>query len=119
MEIDLSASEYDKHCVEHSSDLNDLEYQYSKLRHAFKNEKLAHLNSQLCQLAEEKSPDFLQPLEELTESKNERIQIAGVMRDLRAANAKGNFEAELFIIGQDYQVYSIILLFKFIHIFLL
>lgn len=102
--LDLSAGEYEKYCVEHSSDLNDLEYQYFKLRNAFKNERLSHLNSQLCQLADEKSSDFLQPLEELTESKNERIQVAGVMRDLRTANATSNFDAEMSIIEQDYEV---------------
>lgn len=114
--LDLSCTEYDRISDETAANLNELEDCFVKLREAMKKEKLSSINSQIIQLLEEKSPDYLQPLEELIESRDERIQIAGVVRDYRIRNTKLNFEADLSITEQDFQVCS--LSFIHAHVFL-
>lgn len=111
--LDLSCTEYDRISEETAANLNELEDCFVKLREAMKKEKLSSINSQIIQLLEEKSPDYLQPLEELIESRDERIQIAGIVRDYRIRNTKLNFEADLSITEQDFQVCSL----SFLHVF--
>ena len=101
---DLSFTEYEKLSDECSNNLNVLESQFYQLAEAYRKEKLSSLNSQLIQLVEEKSSDYLVPVEELRENRDERIRIAGIVRDYRNKNAKQNYEADLSITEQDFQV---------------
>ncbi|KAI2805865.1 hypothetical protein RDWZM_009455 [Blomia tropicalis] len=77
-------------------------YFYS-VREAYIAEKLADLDNELLAIDNEVSRDYLQPLEDLAENKNERIEIAGVLRNYRSHNAKLHFEAELAIAEQNFQ----------------
>lgn len=81
-----------------------IEEYFYLLREAHRYEKLCYFEELQIDLEEETAPEFNQPLEELSEKRDERVQIAGEMRKYRLHFAQLHHDADLDILEQDFKV---------------
>jgi breast cancer metastasis-suppressor 1-like protein len=91
---DLDEEECDKLKSEMTTEMTDLEKQFMALREQLYYERLNRVEEQLNGVRSGKSPDYLQPLEELQENLRIRTEVAGILKDLKLANVNCIHTAE-------------------------
>ncbi|VEN50602.1 unnamed protein product [Callosobruchus maculatus] len=74
--------------------VQDLESQFGLLREQLYRERLSQVELQLSEVKSGKSPDYLRALSELQENMRVRIEVAGILRQLRLQGIKNMYEAE-------------------------
>lgn len=75
-------------------DVGDLENQFQILREQLYQERMRQIDSQLSDIRNERSTEYLEPLKQLNEIMNARIEVAGVLRQYRLENLKHQFLSE-------------------------
>lgn len=91
---DLDEEECDKLRSEMSTEMTDLEKQFLALREQLYYERLSRVEEKLNGVRSGKSPDYLQPLEELQENLRNRTEVAGIQKELKLANVNCIHAAE-------------------------
>ncbi|KAF2884107.1 hypothetical protein ILUMI_22075 [Ignelater luminosus] len=74
--------------------LADLEQQFTYLREQLYRERIAQVDNQLYEVKGGRSQEYLGPLQELQENMRIRIEVAGVLRQLRLANIKNKYDCD-------------------------
>lgn len=87
-----------------TKEVNKIEEYFLLLREAHRCEKSRYLDELQIDLEEETAPEFNQPLEEISEKRDERVQIAGEICNYRLHYALLHRDANLEILEQDFQV---------------
>lgn len=83
--------------------VQDLEGQFGLLREQLYRERMAQVNHQLEEVQMGKSPEYLNKLQELHDNMKSRIEVAGILRQLRLANIRNKFEAEEQAAKQNFE----------------
>ncbi|KAK9886972.1 hypothetical protein WA026_019230 [Henosepilachna vigintioctopunctata] len=83
--------------------VQDLEGQFSNLREQLYRERLCQVESQLAEIKAGRSPEYLNPLEELQENMRVRIEVAGILRQLKINNVINQYEAEEQAAKQNFE----------------
>lgn len=91
---DLDEEECDRLRSEMTTEMTDLEKQFLALREQLYYERLNRVEEKLHGVRSGKSPDYLQPLEELQQNLRIRTEVAGIQKELKFANVHCIFEAE-------------------------
>lgn len=91
---DLDEEECDRLRSEMSTEMTDLEKQFVALREQLYYERLQRVDEKLKGVMSGKSPDYLQPLEELEQNMRIRTEVAGIQKELKLANVTCIHEAE-------------------------
>ncbi|XP_044747880.1 breast cancer metastasis-suppressor 1-like protein [Coccinella septempunctata] len=86
-----------------SQHVQDLESQFTHLREQLYQERLAQVEHQLVEVKAGRSPDYLNPLEELQKNMSIRIEVAGILRQYKIQNVKNQFEAEEQAAEQNFE----------------
>lgn len=74
--------------------LGDLEQQFAVLREQLYQERMKQIETQLNDVRNGRSPEYLEPLKALTENMQNRIEVAGILRKYRLENINHKFLAE-------------------------
>ncbi|XP_049875202.1 breast cancer metastasis-suppressor 1-like protein [Pectinophora gossypiella] len=74
--------------------LANLERQFTVLREQLYNERVKHVEYQLAEVRGGRSQEYLGPLRSLQENMRIRIEVAGVLKQMRIENIKHKYEAE-------------------------
>ena len=90
----------------YSLDLNFLfiELQFVAVREQLYLERINQLEVKYAEAKVEKSPEYLQPFEELQEALRVREEVAEIVKKLRIENVQCQFEAERCAAKQTYDV---------------
>lgn len=72
----------------------DLENQFQVLREQLYQEQIRQIDSQLNDIHNERSTEYLEPLQRLNEIKEARVEVAGVLRKYRTQNLNHEFLSE-------------------------
>lgn len=91
---DMDETECEIRRNECMDNISDLERQFNLLREQLYRERIAQVEHQLTEVKGGRSQEYLAPLAELQENMRIRIEVAGVLRQLRLANIRNKFEAE-------------------------
>ena len=91
---DLDEEECDKLKSEMTTEMTDLEKQFLALREQLYYERVNRVDEKLNGVRSGKSPDYLQPLEELQENLRTRTEVAGIQKELKLANVNCIHTAE-------------------------
>ncbi|KAL3266671.1 hypothetical protein HHI36_010833 [Cryptolaemus montrouzieri] len=83
--------------------VQDLEGQFSHLREQLYRERLSQVENQLTEVKAGRSPDYMNPLEDLQENMRIRIEVAGILRQLKINNLNNQFEAEEQAAKQNFE----------------
>ncbi|XP_034832766.1 breast cancer metastasis-suppressor 1-like protein [Maniola hyperantus] len=78
-------------CLDH---LANLERQFTVLREQLYNERMKHVEYQLSEVRGGRSQEYLGPLHRLQENMRVRIEVAGILKQMRIENIKHKYEAE-------------------------
>ncbi|XP_067012066.1 breast cancer metastasis-suppressor 1-like protein [Anabrus simplex] len=87
-------------CVEN---LLDLERQFTVLREQLYRERITQVETKLEEVQAGIAQEWLQPLKELEENMHIRVEVAGILRNLRLTNIRNRFEAEELASLQNYE----------------
>lgn len=82
----------------------DLENQFSILREQLFQERMKQNDLQLNEVRSGRSQEYLEPLKQLTDHMQNRIEVAGVLKRLRLDNANHKFLCEEQAAKQHYEV---------------
>ncbi|XP_026330703.1 breast cancer metastasis-suppressor 1-like protein [Hyposmocoma kahamanoa] len=74
--------------------LANLERQFTALREQLYNERVKHVEHQLAEVRGGRSQEYLGPLRRLQDNMRIRIEVAGVLKQMRIDNIKHKYEAE-------------------------
>ncbi|KAI1284824.1 Breast cancer metastasis-suppressor 1-like protein-A [Halotydeus destructor] len=100
---DIDEDECIRRKTEISGDMADLEKQFSVIKEQLYYERLSHVEQKLNEVKAEVCPDYLTPLEELRDNMRVRLEVAGILRDLRIANVKCQYDAEMVAAKQSFE----------------
>lgn len=91
---EMDESECERRRIDCLNNLADLERQFGVLREQLYQERLSLVDCQLAEVKSGTSSDYLVPLKQLQENLRVRIEVAGILRELRLENIKHKYEAE-------------------------
>ncbi|KAL4715695.1 hypothetical protein ACJJTC_006274 [Scirpophaga incertulas] len=91
---EMDESECERRRNECLDNLADLERQFTILREQLYCERVKHVEYQLAEVRGGRSQEYQGPLRRLQENMRLRIEVAGVLKQLRMDNIKHKFEAE-------------------------
>ncbi|CAG9135547.1 unnamed protein product [Plutella xylostella] len=91
---EMDESECERRRNECLENLADLEHQFSVLREQLYRERVSRVEHQLGEVRGGRSQEYLGPLRRLQENMRVRIEVAGVLKQMRIDNIKHKFEAE-------------------------
>lgn len=74
--------------------VGDLEQQFAILREQLYQERMKQIEFQLNEVRNGRSIEYLEPLKNLTENMQNRVEVAGVLRRYRLENINHKFLAE-------------------------
>ncbi|MCL4126882.1 UNVERIFIED_CONTAM: hypothetical protein GTU68_021732, partial [Idotea baltica] len=100
---ELDEEECERRRSEFLSDLNDLENQFSQLREQLYQERVTQVEIKLEEVKEEEASEYVIPLEELSEALQVRLEVTGILRNLRNQNVRSKHEAEIYASKQNYE----------------
>lgn len=72
----------------------DLEQQFQILREQLYQERIKQIDIQLNDVRNDRSPDYLEPLQRLNENRDTRIQVAGILKGYRLENLSHTVSSE-------------------------
>lgn len=100
----LDEEEYKKRKEEYTKDILDLEHQFETIKNQLYRERIQQAEKKLEEVKAETAEDYLQPLEDLKDNMNIRIEVAGILRELRLKNVNCQHEAEKKAAKQNFEV---------------
>ncbi|CAH1174031.1 unnamed protein product [Phaedon cochleariae] len=83
--------------------VQDLESQFGQLREQLYRERMSQVEIQLAEVKTGKSKDYLVALSELQENMRVRIEVAGILRQLKLQNIANQQEAEEQAASQNFE----------------
>ncbi|XP_065343564.1 breast cancer metastasis-suppressor 1-like protein [Cloeon dipterum] len=89
--------------VECLEDLADLERQFSLIKEQLYRERVSQVEAKLVEVRCGKAQEYLQPLEELEENMNIRMNVAEVLKKYRIENIMNKFDAEELASHQNFE----------------
>lgn len=102
--VDIDEEECERRKAELSNEMVDLEKQFVAIKEQLYYERLSQVEHKLNEVRAERAVEYLQPYEELLESKRVRQEVAEILRDLRKANVKCLYDAENYAAKQNFDV---------------
>lgn len=87
-------------------DAGDLEHQFTVLREQLYQERIRQIETHLVDLKNGKSQEYLEPLKQLQDTMDRRVQVAGILRKYRMENVNHKFCAEEQGAHQNFEVCS-------------
>lgn len=103
-EEQLDEEEYKRRKEEYTNEIIDLERQFESIRNQLYKERINQAEKKLEEVKAETAEDYLQPLEELKDNMRIRIEVAGILRELRLKNVYCQHEAEKNAAKQNFEV---------------
>ncbi|XP_045480183.1 breast cancer metastasis-suppressor 1-like protein [Harmonia axyridis] len=100
---EMDESECENKRTQLSQHVQDLEGQFSHLREQLYQERLSQVEHQLVEVKAGRSLDYLNPLEELQKNMSIRIEVAGILRQLKIENVQNQYEAEEQAAEQNFE----------------
>ncbi|CAG5043437.1 unnamed protein product [Parnassius apollo] len=91
---EMDESECERRRNECLDNLANLERQFTVLREQLYNERVKHVEYQLAEVRGGRSQEYLGPLRRLQENMRVRIEVAGILKQMRIENIKHIYEAE-------------------------
>jgi len=104
--IELDEEEYERRKSEMSNEMADLEKQFVAIKEQLYYERLNQIDHKLIEAREERLLEYQQPLDELLEAKQTRMDVAEVLRQLRKSNIQCLYEAENYAAKQNFDMES-------------
>lgn len=86
----------------------DLEHQFTILREQLYQERIKQIDLHLNEVRNGRSQEYLEPLKQLTETMQNRVEVAGVLKRYRLDNINHKFYAEEQGAHQHFEVSSFI-----------
>lgn len=77
-----------------SSVTDDLEHQFTVLREQLYQERVRQIETHLTDLRNGRSQEYLEPLKQITDAMERRIEVAGILKQYRMDNVDHKFCAE-------------------------
>ncbi|XP_065292691.1 breast cancer metastasis-suppressor 1-like protein isoform X1 [Dermacentor albipictus] len=84
-------------------DMADLERQFMHLKEQLYLERANQIEAKLEEVKLGRAPEYLQPLEDLQDNMRIRIEVAGILRDMRLKNIKRKYDAEEIAAFQNFE----------------
>lgn len=84
--------------------IGDLEQQFTILREQLYQERIKQIDSNLAEVRNGRSQEYLEPLKQLNDNMQNRIEVAGVLKRLRLENINHKFLAEEQGANQHFEV---------------
>ncbi|XP_038212694.1 breast cancer metastasis-suppressor 1-like protein [Zerene cesonia] len=100
---EMDESECERRRNECLDNLANLEHQFTVLREQLFNERIKDVEYQLAEVRGGRSPEYLGPLRRLQENMRIRIEVAGILKQMRIDNIKHKYEAEEQAAHQHFQ----------------
>lgn len=88
--------------------IGDLEHQFTILREQLYQERIKQIDLHLNEVRNGRSQEYLEPLKQLTETMQNRVEVAGVLKRYRLDNINHKFYAEEQGAHQHFEVSSFI-----------
>lgn len=89
----------------------ELEHQFTILREQLYQERVKQNDMCLNDVRNGRSQEYVEPLKQLTEQMQSRIEVAGVLKRLRLENINHKFSAEEQAALQHFEVSSVLMIF--------
>lgn len=86
----------------------DLEHQFTVLREQLYQERVRQIEMNLIELRNGRSQEYLEPLKQLTDAMERRVEVAGILRNYRLENVSHKFCAEEQGARQHFEVSEIL-----------
>jgi hypothetical protein len=87
--------------------MTDLEKQFLALKDQLYVERISQVERKLEEVRAGRAQEYLQPLEELQDNMRERIEVAGILSELKITNIKCQYDAEMIASKQNFEVFFI------------
>lgn len=84
-------------------DMADLERQFMHLKEKLYFERAHQIEAKLEEVRAGRAPEYLQPLEDLQDNMRIRIEVAGILREMKLKNIRRKYEAEETAALQNFQ----------------
>lgn len=84
-------------------DMADLERQFMHLKEKLYFERVNQIEAKLEEVRAGRAPEYLQPLEDLQDNMRIRIEVAGILREMKLKNIRRKYEAEETAAYQNFQ----------------
>lgn len=81
-----------------------MEHQFTILREQLYQERVRQIDAHLNDVRNGRSQEYLEPLKQLTDNMQSRIEVAGVLKRLRLENINHKFHAEEQGANQHFEV---------------
>ncbi|CAH2041727.1 unnamed protein product, partial [Iphiclides podalirius] len=101
---EMDESECERRRNECLDNLANLERQFTVLREQLYNERVKHVEYQLAEVRGGRSQEYLGPLRRLQENMRVRIEVAGILKQMRIENIKHIYDAEEQAAQQHFKV---------------
>ncbi|CAH0726787.1 unnamed protein product, partial [Brenthis ino] len=101
---ELDESECERRRNECLDNLANLERQFTVLREQLYNERMKHVKYQLAEVQSGRSQEYLGPLHRLQENMKVRIEVAGILKQMRIENIRHKFNAEEQAAHQNFRI---------------
>ncbi|ENN74198.1 hypothetical protein YQE_09171, partial [Dendroctonus ponderosae] len=100
---DMDIEECENRRKELGKDIQELEIQFNILRERIYTERIEQVKKQIAELQAGTSSQYVTQLNLLEEEKRSRIEVAGVLRDVRMDTLKNQYEAEITAALQNFE----------------
>lgn len=84
-------------------DMADLERQFMHLKEQLYLERANQIEAKLEEVKLGRAPEYLQPLEDLQDNMRIRIEVAGILREMKLKNIKRKYDAEEIAAFQNFE----------------
>ncbi|XP_077522642.1 breast cancer metastasis-suppressor 1-like protein isoform X2 [Amblyomma americanum] len=84
-------------------DMADLERQFMHLKEQLYLERANQIEAKLEEVKMGRAPEYLQPLEDLQDNMRIRIEVAGILREMKLKNIKRKYDAEEIAAFQNFE----------------
>jgi breast cancer metastasis-suppressor 1-like protein len=88
--------------------MTDLEKQFLALKDQLYVERISQVERKLEEVRAGRAQEYLQPLEELQDNMRERIEVAGILSQLKITNINSQHEAEMIASKQNFEVFLLL-----------
>ncbi|XP_064599908.1 breast cancer metastasis-suppressor 1-like protein [Liolophura sinensis] len=90
----IDDEEYEKRKTDFLDDMADLERQFNELKEQLYKERVCQVEAKLQEVRDGRAPEYLVPLEQLRKNMEIRIEVSGILRQLRIQGIKNKCDSE-------------------------
>lgn len=100
---EMDDGDCDRRRAECLDDMADLEKQFMHLKEQLYRERSTQVDIKLTEVKAGRASEYLQPVEELEENRRIRMEVAGVLKEMKMRNIRNKHEAEEIASTQNFE----------------